>query len=111
MLCTAMVFGDRKASEDFDISRRSIQRYRERLGTDDKLRQMTTALRQKQTEKWLEELPDAISSVVAFIKTCAQNLEPYNPDNMVAATKALEVLFDVKTTQTVIEARLGNAQN
>lgn len=106
VLCDAMIMGDRVSAERWGLTQRSVQRYRDRLENDDKLRQITQEYRDKQTHQWLEDMPQALCAIVEFMKASAQELSPQNPGHLVAITKALEVLADIQLVQTVVESRL-----
>ena len=109
VLCDAVMMGDRKAADKWDVTQRTIQRWRTSLETDDKLRHLTTQYRQQQTEKWLEDIPEAMAAFVDFFKRAARELDPKEATaaDLVAA---FEAVADVHLTQKIVSERLKDSE-
>jgi predicted regulator of amino acid metabolism with ACT domain len=108
VLCDAVMLGDRKAAQKWGVSLRSICNWRESLENDEKLRNLMQEYRQAQTEKWLEDIPTAMSAMIEFFTRAAQES---NPQAATAAdiVAAFEAIADVESTQKIIAARLKDA--
>jgi predicted regulator of amino acid metabolism with ACT domain len=106
VLCDAVILGDRKAADKWDISLRTICNWRDRLENDEKLRNLMQEYREKQTEKWLEDMPIAMSAIVQFFLTAAQELSPGKADDVNAVVAVFEALADVELTRKIIAQRL-----
>lgn len=109
VLCDAMIMGDLKAAEKWDVTQRTVQRYRGKLESDDKLRQLTKEYRQQQTEKWLEDIPVAMSAMIDYFTRAAQELSPQSA-TAADIVAAFEAIADIQLTQKVVEARLKNIE-
>lgn len=105
VLCDAMIMGDRKAAEKWGITQRTVQKYRHRLENDEQLRTLTNKYRQQQTEKWLEDIPVAMSAMIDYFTRAAQELSPQSA-TAADIVAAFEAIADIQLTQKVIEARL-----
>jgi hypothetical protein len=106
MLCDAVMMGDRKAAMKWDISLRTICNWRERLENDEKLRNLMQEYREKQTEKWLEDIPIDMSAIIQFFLKAAQEMNSSKADDVTAVVAVFEAITDVDLTQKIIEARL-----
>jgi hypothetical protein len=110
ILCDAVMMGDRAAADKWGLTQRSIQRYREKLETDDKLRHYVAKLQAKQEQDWAGEIPKVLAEGMAFLKGAfVQNRNGggvSNPETIAALTGAIEVLADIDLTRTIIAARL-----
>jgi hypothetical protein len=110
VLCDAVIMGDRKAAQKWGVSLRSICNWRDNLENDEKLRNLMQLYRQKQTEKWLEDIPIALSGIIRFVNEATHELSPSKAEDLIAVVTALEAIADVKMTEKILEARLNNAE-
>jgi hypothetical protein len=108
VLCDAVILGDRKASKKWDVPLRTLQSWRSKLENDAELRNLTQEYRNRQIEKWLEDIPIAMSAMIEFFTKAAQES---NPQAATAAdiVAAFEAIADVELTQKIIAARLKDA--
>ncbi len=110
VLCDAVMMGDRAAADKWGITQRSIQRYREKLETDDKLRHYAAKLQAKQEQDWIGEIPKVLAEGMAFLKSAfVQNLNSegvLNPETITALTGVIETLADIDLTRKIIAERL-----
>ncbi len=106
--------GDRAAAEKWKTTIRTIQRYRIRLETDDKLRQMVAKLQAKQDEDWASEIPGVLAEGMAFLRAAFVDNRHHGgtltADNIDSLTHAIEALADIDMTRKLIAERLKDAQ-
>lgn len=106
--------GDRAAAEKWKTTIRTIQRYRIRLETDDKLRQMVAKLQAKQDEDWASEIPGVLAEGMAFLRAAFVDNRHHGgtlvADNIDALTHSIEALADIEITRQIIADRLKNGE-
>jgi hypothetical protein len=110
VLCDAVMMGDRRATEKWGVPLRTLQSWRSKLETDATLRTLMQDYRKKQTEKWLEDIPIALSGIINFVKDATHELNPSKAEDLVAVVTALEAIADVKMTEQIIAERLKDAK-
>ncbi|WP_404789268.1 hypothetical protein [Altericista sp. CCNU0014] len=110
VLCDAVMMGDRKAADKWDISLRTICNWRDRLENDEKLRNLMQEYREKQTEKWLEDMPIAMSAIVQFFYRAATEMNPSKADDVTAVVAVFAALADIELTQKIVQARLRHTE-
>lgn len=106
--------GDRGAAKKWGSSIRTIQRYRLRLETDDKLRQLVLKLQSMQDEDWASEIPAVLSEGMAFLRAAFVDNRHHGgtlaADNIDSLTHAIEALADIDMTRKLIADRVKDAQ-
>lgn len=110
VLCDAIILGDRKAAEKWDVPLRTLQFWRSKLENDATLRNRMQEYRNKQTEKWLEDIPIALSGIINFVTAATHELNPSKAEDLIAVVTALEAIADVKMTEQIIAERLKDAK-
>jgi hypothetical protein len=112
ILCDAVLMGDEETSKKWKTTRRSIVRYRDRLGFDDKLRQRVIRLQTTQDERWASEIPAVLAEGMSYLRAAFEsNLNStegrMNPETITALTGAIETLADIDLAREVIRTRLS----
>jgi hypothetical protein len=114
ILCDAVLMGDREAAKKWKTTIRTIQRYRIRLETDDKLRQLVAQLQERQDRDWASEIPAVLSEGMAFLRAAFVDNRHHGgtlaADNIDSLTHAIEALADIDLTRQLIKERLKDAQ-
>ena len=76
VLVWAALHGDKKASEHFNITSRTIFNYRKALGSDGELAQaFTSFLKEAQMRSWGEELDYSIKELLVSVRETMASLE------------------------------------
>lgn len=114
ILCDAVLMGDRPAAEKWKTTIRTIQRYRLRLETDDKLRSMVRKLQEKQDADWAGEIPGVLAEGMAFLRAAFVDNRQHGgaliADNIDSLTNAIGTLADIEITRKIIADRLNNGE-
>jgi hypothetical protein len=114
ILCDAVLMGDRKAAEKWKTTVRTIQNYRVRLETDEKLRNLVAQLQERQDKDWASEIPAVLAEGMAFMRAAfvdnRNNGGTLAADNIDSLTHAIEALADIDLTRQLIKERLKDAQ-
>jgi glutaminase len=115
VLSDALVMGDRLAAEKWQLTVRSVQKYRERLEKDEQLRIKVKELQQKQEDNWANQIPAVLTEAMCFFKAAfvdnLNNGEGTNkPETIAALTGALETLADIELTRSIVSQRLSDAE-
>lgn len=114
ILCDAVLVGDRAAAQKWKTTIRTIQRYRLRLETDDKLRSMVTKLQAKQDKDWASEIPGVLAEGMAFLRAAFVDNRNHGgtltADNIDSLTNAINSLADIEITRKIIAERLKNGE-
>lgn len=115
ILCDAVLMGDREAAEKWKTTIRTIQRYRIRLETDDKLRRMVAKLQSLQDKDWASEIPGVLAEGMAFLRAAFVDNRHHGgtlaADNIDSLTHAIEALADIDMTRKLIAERLKDAED
>ena len=107
ILIEAAYYGDQKTAARWDISERTIYRYRERLGRDDKLSDFVKRKKAAFERGWADELPSSIRAGIDYLKRAAQSADASNPEAIHAVAGALKIQTEVALTKDVLDARLA----
>ncbi|MBD1911276.1 hypothetical protein [Leptolyngbya sp. FACHB-8] len=110
ILLDAATMGDRATVEKYDISSRTLQRYRSRFASDQELSALVALKKAEQDRAWANEIPGAIAACIKFIGNAAQNLKPDDPEAVHAIAGAMKILSEIVMTREVIEARLSTKE-
>jgi cell division septum initiation protein DivIVA len=108
IIVEASLTTDRKAADNHDCSRRSIQNWRDELDTNTELQERVTELWQevREADDWVEDATDTIRTALSFLRTAFDELDPSDPEAVEAVTEATRTLSEAKLTADVIEQRL-----
>lgn len=107
ILLDAISMGDRAACDKWQISTRTLVRYRERMNGDNSLAQAVREKKALQDRAWASEIPSAISSCVEFLRAASQEVSKTDPEAIHAVAGSLKILSEVLITREVIDARLA----
>lgn len=110
-LVDAAVLGDPEAAKKHGVSTKSIERWRSRVGHDPKLSAIVQELRQLQNQQWANEIPEALSSCIEFVKSASQIANKTDPEAIAAIVSAIETLSDVSLTWKMIDERAKAARS
>lgn len=108
MILAEMPFNDDATlSQRYKISIRTLERYRSRLRTDEKLAAFVAAKKAALEREWANELAPAIREAIRFLQRAAREAHPGDPNAIHAVAGALKILSEVSMTKEVIGARLA----
>lgn len=106
--------GDRAAAQKWKTTIRTIQNYRVRLETDEKLRKMVARLQAKQDEDWAGEIPGVLAEGMAFLRAAFVDNRNHGgtltAENIDALTHSIEALADIEITRKIIAERMKDGQ-
>lgn len=105
-LVEAAYYGDEQAAKEYDVSRRTIRRWRNRMDEDDDLAALVAAKKQQFEDSWADELPAAIRASIEFLGRAARNGKVHDTDSIRTIAGSLKILADVALTKKVLDARL-----
>jgi hypothetical protein len=110
ILCDAVLLGDRAAAAKWKTSTRTIQRYRLRLETDDKLRRLVAKFQARQDQDWASEIPAVLAEGMGFLRAAFVDNRNHGgtlaADNIDALTNAINTLADIDLTRRIVAERL-----
>jgi seryl-tRNA synthetase len=111
-LVDASLKTDREAAEKNDVSRKSIQRWRKDLRTDEELQARFAELWEtvREAEDWAEDATDTIRTACSFLRTAFEDLDPSDPEAVEAVTKALRTLAEASMVKDAIDVRIQQQQ-
>ena len=109
-LVDAMMMGDRAAADKYDISVKSLERWRKRLSTDEVLRGFVSKYKVRQDSEWAASIPATMTAAIGFINRAA-NEGSVNASMLESMAKALETLSDVALTWKVMDERLSEGRS
>lgn len=100
---------DQTVLRRYEITHRTLQRYRRRMTYDPKLSQIVVRKKQALEREWASELAPAIREAIRFLRRAASSADPGDPNAIHAVAGALKILSEVSMTREVIGARLAGA--
>jgi len=106
-LAEAAFTDDLTASQRHGVSLRTLERYRSRLRTDEKLAAFVAAKKAALEREWASSLAPAIREAIRFLQRAAREADPGDPNAIYAVAGALKILSEVFMTREVIGARLA----
>jgi hypothetical protein len=106
-LIDALFMGDRAAAEKWEVSTRTIEDWRSRLQTDDKLQSEFNKKKKARENTWAGEIPETIGAALGFIKSATNHCSPEDPEAVKAISGALKILLDIDLTKQVLDAKLA----
>lgn len=112
ILCDAVFLTDEKAAEKWNVTRRTVTNYRDRLNTDPLFAQIFQTTRQSLEGNWKSELSRAITTGVkkmARMIEAAPDGSTFDAKALEAVTGAVKALSEIQITTEVLNA--GNAQS
>lgn len=113
LMLEAIYTTDEKACAKYNVTTRTLQKYRRRLFMDSELAKLLAEKQKTFDAAWAEELPSALREAITTIRESAKAIREekdirMSPDVMIALSKAVRVLGEVEFTRKVIGARLLN---
>jgi len=109
VLVESIFYGDERVAEKYGISTRSIQRYRKRLQTDDKLSELV-ALKSRQAQRdWINKLPPAIEASIEFLRKAANAADVNDPQVIHSIAGSLKILSEIEMTKAILDARFAGS--
>lgn len=109
ILVAAFLDGDRKASERYGITDRTLRNWRKLLDTEPKLSELFRAKKAQASEGWANEVPGAIRSAVTFLRRAAEEGDPTCPDMVHSIAGAMKLLSETAATWKLLDARLARS--
>ncbi len=103
----AMVKGDESALDKFEVSGRTLRRYRQQIESDPKLAEAVQRLKDKLEEDWAQSLPGAIRACLSFLAEAPEQLVP-SPEAVHAVAGAMKLLTEVADRRRILDARLAS---
>ncbi|MCC6649093.1 MAG: hypothetical protein IT374_26430 [Polyangiaceae bacterium] len=109
VLVEASLQGDKKTSERYDITTRTLQNWRNRLSQDVELSRLFAAKKKLATEEWASGLAPAIRGAIDFLHRATNDADVKDPAVIHAIAGALKILSGVAVTSRVLDARLARS--
>ena len=106
-LVDAIFMGDRAAAQKWEVSTRTVEEWRSRLHTDEKLQAEFKRKKRLRENAWATEIPETIKAGLKFIKDATSHCDPADPDAVKAIASSLKILLDVDLTKQVLDAKLA----
>jgi hypothetical protein len=108
-IVVAAFSSDREAADELDVSRRSIQRWRADMESDPELAENVATLYRDEIEgaDWLEDATRTVQTAFSFLRQAANELDPADPDAVLAVSRAIQTITEAKLAADVINARLA----
>jgi len=106
-LAVAAMNGDATATQQENISTRTLQRYRKLMETDDHLARL---VHQKKTViecEWAHQIAPTLRAALAYIQRAAASLDTRDPEALHAMAGALKLVNEAGLAMRVIDARLA----
>lgn len=104
----AVMNGDEAASEEYDRTVRTIQRYRRRMYSDPELSQVVAyKLDQVKIDLWPHKMGEALEAALdAVTAACKKIQERPDPNSLLALSGALGVLLDYQLAFKMLNERI-----
>ncbi len=106
VLFSCLLNGIKQAAKDFGVSERTVSNYKARLGEDPYLAYLYTEKKNSYDEELSIRLTKACNSCLDFIERAAQSDE-LSPEMIHSVTGALKISADVRATEKLMSARIG----
>lgn len=111
IIAESVASGIKATCEKYDISRRSMERWKKQLKTGDAtLSQLVAGKLEKVERDWLAEIPSVLVDTVAFLQRAAKEADPKDPDAIHAVAGAFKLMADVINARDFMADRLGQSQ-
>ncbi len=106
ILCDAAYLGDSKAADKWEITSRTIERYRARLKSDPQLSALVGTFRAELEGNWKSELSRSIFVTVRKIAEMVEAVDTATPkaEMLEALTGAAKALSEIAITTEVLNA-------
>lgn len=104
ILVDALFKGDEQAAFDWGISKRTIQRFRKRLATDEGLASFVASKKTLAEQDWSKEANAAITAAVHYIRRAALKSKP-SPEMVHAMAGALKIVSEALAQKRLIDVR------
>ena len=106
-LVEAAYYGNKHAAKRFNVSVRSIERWRVRMGEDDDLAALVAIKKDEFEQHWADALPAAIRATIRVLIKAALNVDPTDPKSVKAAADALKVLAEIRLAKTMLDEEIS----
>lgn len=100
---------DKTVLDKYEISPRTLRRWRERLHSDSHLAAFVQGKKAAIETAWASELSPAIRAGVDFLRRAASTADPTDPAAIRAVAEALKTLAEIEMTKGLLDARLPGA--
>jgi transposase-like protein len=109
IVAEAVSAGDETTCAKYDISQRTLNRWRLQLQDDPKLAQFVLERKAQVERDWVADLPDAISKAIDFLARAAANNSTTDPAMVHSIAGALKILNDVSMGRKMLDARISRS--
>ena len=109
ILLETTVESDEVVAKRHNISRRTIQRYREQLrnvASDTGLAQVVREKRAQMDDSWAAKVDDVTRAGIEFILRAAREGDTQNPDMVHAIAGAMKIVTEIWATRKILDVRL-----
>jgi hypothetical protein len=107
LIVEATLDGDDAVTKRHAVSLRTLQRWRQALGTDDKLAQPVADRKSLIEAKWADTIPAALRSCVAFLQKAAELADPKDPEAIHAVAGSMKLLSETRGTWKMLDLKLA----
>lgn len=104
-----MLMGDRQTARQYNVSTRSVSRWRAFVG-DNPDSELANSVREKKRlaeADWVKDLPEALQAAIRFLKEAAQNGNREDPAMVHSIAGAAKMLSEVEVARRVLDDRLN----
>lgn len=108
IIVEANYHGDDATCNKYDVTVRTLQRWRKRLDTDDKLSQNVALKKDAFDRDWVEDAPATLKAGMNFIKRAAQEGNPKNPDHVHAVAGGMKIVSEIMAVDKYLDAKLNH---
>lgn len=106
VLVDALTMGDKAAAKKWDVSIRTIERWRSLLQEDQLLAEFFAKRQKDRTDAWASEIPQALVAILSYISEAGREADRKCPETMKAMAQAFKVIADVEMSKQVLDKRI-----
>ncbi len=110
IIVEAIYNGDADTCKRWDISQRSLQRYRKLTDTNDALSGFVALKLEAYQDDWIGDVASAIRAGADFVKRASKEADASDAETIKAVGEALKVLTDAHTTARIVNERIRQTQ-
>ena len=108
-LVEASLNPDKQVAKAYGVSIRTIEAWRLRLKTDERLQREFRNMAQEKLSQWVSTIPESLELAIGFVASAARSGDTTNPDMVKAITAAIATLNEVLMIQESIASRKNGA--
>jgi len=107
VLIEASILGDEAAAARYNISVRTVERYRAKLAADPRLAAFVAGKKKASEAEWAHGLASALKGNIDFLNRASAQADPSSPEAIHAVAGALKILAEVSLASKMLDVRLA----